>query len=421
MRFLKNIFCLAIMSWAVATVTAANPTATDYTPQQCAGSHIPYPDIEAQPELPDSLTAVFINHMGRHGARFPSSPANTKALREALMRADSAKTITPAGRQLLRLADFVAQRCHNRWGALDSLGMAEQRGIASRMWRAYPALFDNGNVSAISSYAPRCVASMFEFCHQLDRLNNRVEIITSSGRQNSQLMRPFDLDTEYLDWRQSQAWEEPYRMEYETTVPTAPARKIVGDLYKDSALDRQLSMTLYNFLSCLPAMGMPSEFEKYFTNAELNALWALDNLRHYLRYSASTLSTLPADMAAPLLVNLISTTDQAVLGQSPQTVMLRFGHAETMMPLLSLMRLRGAYYMTNYFDTVAMHWRDFDIVPMAANLQLILLKSKRGNYYVTLLLNEHQIPLLPNSDQLILPWSTAREYLNRCLPLHLQL
>ena len=75
-------------------------------------------------------------------------------------------------------------------------------------------------------------------------------------------MRPFDLDTEYIDWRESRAWEEPYRMEFETTVPTAPGRKIVGDLYKDSSRERRLSMTMYNFLSCLPAMGMANEFDQ---------------------------------------------------------------------------------------------------------------------------------------------------------------
>ncbi len=415
---------LPIFSIIIALVTfsgfAQDPTATHYTPEQCAGTHIPYPSPESLQALPDSLTAVFINHVGRHGARFPSSPANTRNLLKALHRADSAKTITPAGRELMKLAEYVDEKARNRWGALDSLGMAEQRGIASRMFRAYPNLFRDGNVSAISSYAPRCVMSMYEFTHQLDRLNNNVEIITSSGRQNSQLMRPFDLDTEYKEWRDSRQWEEPYHMLFETTVPTAPARKIVGDLVKTSEEARELSMTLYNFLSCLPAMGMRSEFSKYLTDSEVNALWSLANLRSYLRYSANTLSTLPADIASALLVNLITTTNAAVLGQSPQTVMLRFGHAETMMPLLSLMRLRGCYYMTNYFDTVALHWRDFDIVPMAANLQMVLLRSTKGNFYVRFDLNEHPIPLLPNSDTIYLPWSTAREYLNRCLPLHLQ-
>ena len=196
--------------------------------------------------------------------------------------------------------------------------------------------------------------------------------------------------------------------------------RLTGDfLSSDDA--RRLSMAAYNMLSCLPAMGLPNELAKYFTPEEYNALWSLANLRFYLRYSANTLSTLPSDIASALLMNLISTTDDAVLGQSPQTVMLRFGHAETMMPLLSLMRIRGCYYMTNYFDTTALHWRDFSVVPMAANLQMILLRSKSGNYYVRFDLNEQPVPLLPNSDAIYLPWATARQYLNRCLPLHLQI
>lgn len=412
-----SIICAFFVSM---TAFAADPTATNYTANECCGTHIPYPARQHDTALPDTLAPVFINHVGRHGARFPSSPSNTLELLRTLHRADSAKALTPLGKDLMKLADLVAARSHNRWGALDSLGMAEQRGIASRMFKAYPSLFKGGNVSAISSYSPRCVMSMYEFTHQLDRLNNNVEIITSSGRQNSQLMRPFDLDAEYLDWRDSRAWEEPYNMAYETTAPTAPARRLTGD-FLSSEDARRLSMTAYDVLSCLPSMGMANELAKYFTPEEYNALWALSNLRFYLRYSANTLSTLPADIASALLMNLISTTDAAVLGESPQTVMLRFGHAETLMPLLSLMRLRGCYYMTNYFDTTAMHWRNFHVVPMAANLQMILLKSKSGNYYVRFDLNEEPVPLMPNSDAIYLPWATARQYLNRCLPLHLQL
>ena len=90
------------------------------------------------------------------------------------------------------------------------------------------------------------------------------------------------------------------------------------------------------------------------------------------------------------------------------------------MPLLSLMRLRGCYYMTNYFDTVALHWKNFDIVPMGANLQMVLFKTDKGDYCVRFDLNERPVPLLPNSDEIYTPWQQAREYLVHCLPLHLQ-
>ncbi|MDE6269696.1 MAG: hypothetical protein K2M12_02425, partial [Muribaculaceae bacterium] len=117
------------------------------------------------------------------------------------------------------------------------------------------------------------------------------------------------------------------------------------------------------------------------------------------------------------------TTDYFIEGKDTVvTVRLRFGHAETLMPLLSLMRLRGCYYLTNYFDTVGLHWRDFDIVPMAANLQLVLFRAnKTGRYYVRASLNERPVPLLPNSEEIYISWTEARNYLMRCLPPEMQL
>ena len=298
--------------------------------------------------------------------------------------------------------------------------MAEQRGIASRMFRAYPRLFADGTVSAISSYSPRCVMSMYEFTHQLDRLNNSVELTTSSGRRNSPLMRPFDVVTEYVDWYKSREWKAPYDMYFETTAPTAPARRLITDPnYLSNSMAREVVWNEYKVLSGMPAMGLSIDLSKYFTTEELNALWSCQNLQHYLVRTATTLSSEPALIASELLLNLINTTDAAIEGKNAN-INLRFGHAETLMPLLSLMRLRGCYYMTNYFDTVALHWKDFDIVPMGANLQMVLFKTDKGDYCVRFDLNERPVPLLPNSDEIYTPWQQAREYLVHCLPLHLQ-
>nr|WP_289760752.1 hypothetical protein [Duncaniella muris] len=100
--------------------------------------------------------------------------------------------------------------------------------------------------------------------------------------------------------------------------------------------------------------------------------------------------------------------------------MLRFGHAETLMPLLSLMHLPGCYYMTNYFDTVGMHWRDFYVVPMASNLQMILFRAESGNYYLRVDLNETPVSLIPGRSIIYIPWNTAQDYLVRCLPIQMQ-
>lgn len=419
-RFLK-LLVIGLICVAPSVMSGADPMATDYPVDDCLGSAKPYPAQEEPSTYPDSLTPVFVNHVGRHGARYLSSAKTTVELTAFLNRADSAGVLAPLGKELLSLARYVADISHNRWGALDSLGMAEQRGIASRMFLAFPKLFINGKVNAISSYSPRCVMSMYEFTHQLDRLNNRVELYTASGHQTSPLMRPFDVDKSYIEWSASKEWDAPYNMFFETTAPASPARRLLTDpdfLSNKEALD--MSWTEYKVLVGLPAMGMAIDLEKYFTRAELNSLWACENLGHYLRRTATTLSAEPALIASDLLLDLITTTDAAVAGGNRFNVELRFGHAETLMPLLSLMRLRGCYYMTNYFDTVGLHWKDFDVVPMAANLQMILFRTDKDGWCVRFDLNERALPLFPDSTQIYIPWEDAREYLVRCLPLHLQ-
>lgn len=420
---MRSLTIIATLLLSIFIARGADPTDTSYSFQQCEGSAMPYPVPAESVTLPDSLTAVFINHVGRHGARFPSSPKNVTTLIRELAKADSAKALTPAGEELLTLAKFVSETSRNRWGALDSLGMAEQRGIASRMFRNYGMLFNDTHVNAISSYSPRCVMSMYEFTHQLDRLNNHVEITTSSGRQNSPLMRPFDLDPDFIEWAKSGDWKAAYEMQFETMMPTAPARKLFkGEYAKEMTNDhaRKVSYHAFKLLQGLSAIGLPSKMERYFTREEANQAWSCTNLSHYLERTASTLSTLPAEIAAPLLTDLLTTAEAAVEGKQQYAVMLRFGHAETLMPLLSLMHLDGCYYLTNYFDTVALHWKDFYVVPMASNLQMILVKSKSGKMYVRFDLNERPIPLLPGSDIIYTPWEQAREYLLRCIPLHLR-
>ncbi|MDE6199981.1 MAG: histidine-type phosphatase, partial [Muribaculaceae bacterium] len=321
----------------------------------------------------------------------------------------------------LGLTDYVAQRAHNYWGALDSLCMAEQRGIASRMFINYPELFINGNVSAISSYSPRCVMSMYSFTHQLDRLNNKVEIITSAGRQNSQLMRPFDLNKDYLDFMRSKVWETPWSDYADTRITAAPLRRVLGKDYPLTLSEtRSLAIDEYHFLGGLSAMSIDVDLSEFLSIDEINAMWSVYNLRQYLQRTASVLSSVPADIASPLVLDLIRTTDEAVAGNSDATVRLRFGHAETLLPLFSLLRLRGAYYLTNYYDTVGQHFKNFAIVPMAANLQMVLFKSQRGRHYVRFDLNERPIPLMPNDERIYIPWSEARDYMVRCLPLYEQ-
>lgn len=417
-RILFSIIGLFI---ATTLINAADPTATTYNNDECQGSLRPYPIPEQAYDYPDTLTPVFINHVGRHGSRFPASATNCLTLQRALIHADSIGSITPLGKQLLALTEFAIAQSNGRWGALDSLGMAEQRGIAARMFSNYPMLLNSGEVKAISSYSPRCLMSMYSFTHQLSRMNNKLEITASSGRSNSYLVRPFDVDQEYIDFRKNKEAMKPYEEYMQQTIPNAPLKRILGKTYPYESIDVQsLALVEYYVIAGMSAMQVQCNASDYFTTDEYNRLWSCFNLRQYLQRTSTTVSTIPADIASPLLLDIISATDDIISGKSTLKASLRFGHAETLMPLLSLMRLDGCYYKTNYFDTVAKNWRDFEVVPMSANLQIILFKSAKGDYYIRVDHNETPVALIPNSAEVYIPWEKARDYLMRCIPIYYQ-
>ena len=163
-------------------------------------------------------------------------------------------------------------------------------------------------------------------------------------------------------------------------------------------------------------MGLTSDASRYFTIEEYRNLWSIFNFRQYLLYSASTLSSRPAEIAAPLLQDIVMTADSVLTGKLHIAAKFRFGHAETLMPLLALMQLPGCHYLTNYFDTVADEWKDFASFPMAANLQLVYFKAPSGRIYVRGDLNERPVNLIPGKP-IYVEWNDLRSYWLGLLPL----
>lgn len=416
---------VAALTLLFFNASGAVPEVPDYTYRQCEGSLMPYTVPDHPVEYPDSLEAVFINHVGRHGARFPASPANCLALRKALATADSLGTITPLGRKLNKLNEEVISLANERWASLDSLGFAEQQGIATRMFMAFTEVFSgDALVEAMSSYSPRSMMSMYAFTHSLDRLNNRITFSTSTGRVNSKLLRPFDLAEDYLAFRRDNVVDSTYNAFVASTCPVSAIRRVLGERFPfaDADSERKLALSEYQVIAGLESMGLPSAMSAYFSKEEAQALWSCFNMRQYLHFTATTLSSVPADIAADLVADLIETTDAYISSPeaSPRAV-LRFGHAETLMPLLSLLRFPGCYYMTNYFDTVAGHWRNFDVAPMSANIQFILFKSRQtGRFYVRVDLNEHPVNLRQGDNSIYYQWGELRRYMMDLIPLYAQ-
>ncbi len=387
-------------------------SATDYTFNECRGSSMPYIDPVGSISVPDSLRVVMINHVGRHGARFMASGKKANAVKALLLSAQKKRTITLRGKKLLALTEKIINESNGRWGALDTLGKAEQRWLAARMGGAFSKILSkNSEVNAISSYVPRCVMSMYSFTHQLVRQNNKLEIYTSSGRQNNNLMRFFDGNKEFKDFENSDLVRNTVMAYADTMLNNRMLTQFIGSAYPLDSVDvYEGLMNIYSVLAGTAAIEMKCDIGQYFTKSEFNNLWAVANLKQYLTHSASSLSEVPAQIAAPLLENLIATTDSFISGADRTPVQLRFGHAETLMPLLALMHIPGCRYITDNLAEVAYNWRNFEIVPMAANFRLVLFRASSGRYYVRADLNEKPVELIPERPVYV-PWEDAKAYL----------
>lgn len=101
---------------------------------------------------------------------------------------------------------------------------------------------------------------------------------------------------------------------------------------------------------------------------------------------------------------------------------MRFGHEVALMPLAVLMELDSLGSEINDLTLVADRWRNYEIFPMASNIQMIFYRPENGKYdaddvLVKVLLNECEtnLPVRPvQSGSHYYRWSDLRNhYLQR--------
>lgn len=378
-----------------------------------AGSMTPY-DLTQDEGLAmvagDSLKPVMINYVARHGARFLSSQNKVSDLRAEMLKAKQYNSLTRQGSAFLQLLDNVENTTAQRWGALDSLGVVEEETLARQMVNLCPDLLKQGRVEAIATYVPRVVKSMYVFCHSLCSLSPDLQISTSEGKCYDSLLRFFDTDTLYSSYLKKGKWKGVYNEFVRQNVPEAPAHRLVGNAFGvDSQRYRKISLDMYAVLQSMRATGIAADYKQWMTEDEYERCWQAANLKHYLQRTATDISAIPDSAARPLLRSLIASMDKAGSDNAP-VADLRFAHAETLMPLFSLMQLPECRYSaTDNYASVRRYWKDSDVVPLGANLLIVSLKSPSGEIYVCMRLNGKWVAPMRNG-KFLLPYRQLRSF-----------
>ena len=387
--------------------------------QQYAGTAMPYPIVkDSFVFFQDSMVPFYVNHLGRHGARFPTSGKALNRVKEILELAQRENRLTSGGVTLLSTIQNLSETFDGQWGKLSVVGEEEQRGIARRMIERYPQLFsDSVKVQAIATYVPRCIHSMDAFLACMVEFNSSLHIQRNEGKQYNDILRFFDLNQSYVDYKENGDWRPIYETFVRRKISSA---SVMENFFLESGQEtdkeaEEFVMALFSIAAILPDTGTPINLDGLFTIGEWDNYWQTQNLRQYMSKSSSPIGRmLPVAIAWPLLSEFIHSADEVIEGKSDTRANFRFAHAETVIPFVALMGIEGTDVKVVVPDSVSKYWKDYEIAPMAANVQWIFYHDKAREIWVKFLLNEKEMTLPVSTSRFpYYRWETVCMYLKK--------
>ena len=119
-----------------------------------------------------------------------------------------------------------------------------------------------------------------------------------------------------------------------------------------------------------------------------------------------------ATIARPLINDIVGKADEALGKDSTLAADFRFGHDTGLLPLVATIGIEGMHENWSAFSAHE-HWSSSEFIPMAANLQMVFYRNKKGDILVKLLYNEKEtvIPALKPESGPYYTWSSLKEYL----------
>lgn len=411
----KTLLALIFTLPSIPAATAAirDDKVYEPLPAHLDGSMMIYDFTACDPiiTLPDSLEAIHVEYVARHGARFLSSRDKISDIETLLLEARKKNYLTADGMEFLRLLQIVEATNAGKWGDLSKIGIEEEAKLAARMHQMLPQLSMRGSkVEAISSPMPRCVMTMYEFTHGLVSKFDSIKVATDEGNQFLPLLCCFSANEKYAQWRENGDWREIYNDFVRRHVPILPALKIVSNPHLSNSQLRNITLQMYEVLKACRAAGLPAPTTQWMSEDEYEACWKASNLQHYLRNSISPLSDIAQSATMPLLKAIVNSADAAIMNPIGAPAFKGyFGHAETLLPLLAAMKLPGCYAMPENLDNLSKEWKVEEITPLAANLVILLAKAPSGTIYASLQLNGQNISPLPAEGEIV-KWNELRQY-----------
>nr|XP_033799712.1 multiple inositol polyphosphate phosphatase 1 isoform X1 [Geotrypetes seraphini] len=383
--------------------------------------------------LSDSCTPLQMIAVIRHGTRYPTKKQIKKLKQIHKMIKEKARMDTELVMDLKAWEMWYTDLMD---GQLVTKGEEDMKNLAVRLASMYPSLythekFKTCQLKFITSSKHRCVNSTTAFIdglvqnyfgHQKTQVDGLTDVGCAQYVINDELMRFFDHCPKFLTYieendtamHQVDAFKEgPEMRRVLKKIASAlhlPVKNINADLIQVA------------FFTCSFELAIKNENSPWcslFEEEDSKVLEYLNDLKQYWKrgygYDINSRSS------CGLFHYIFKSLDQAVsesnssqLISSP--VILQFGHAETLQPLLALMGLfkdEEPLDANNFARQTHRKFRSGRIVPYAANLLFVLYHCETAStseekYQIQLLLNEKLLPF-PHSEKNVSSYQELKE------------
>jgi hypothetical protein len=434
---MKKLFSLLLILTVAYNLTAVAQTpATDFL-----GTKTLYkaPAVKYTP-APAGYTPVFINHVGRHGARHLTKEVNTSYTYNLLAKADSAHTLTPKGQKLWQMVMALDKVEKGNVKSISKEGQNELKAIGERMYAHYGNVFKGAiNLNVGITKEVRTKQSADAFLSGLKKnFKTSADIKQYTDDTNlrfydfSPVYKQFEEDGEWLKYYQAMDKAEHiaqindafsaqvFKADFLKTLDADNREKFVNDVFGFATI-------VYSLKDEVKQAGFqPADvaFISLFTPAQIKSLSKLDLADDYYKKGPGVNNNgIQVRIAAPLLANFIKTADGFIKGDNINA-QLRFAHAETISPIAALMGISTANKATITLN-IGSFWQASQVIPLSSNIQWIFYKKANSNtYLVKVLLNEKEAHIagMKDSSSPYYKWDELRKlYINKLQQLHVGL
>jgi len=412
-----------VMLFGMTVCAYAQNSAFDFISKNrnfSASNYCIYPDsvLKKLTPSPRGKKPFYISHYGRHGSRYLSQRKGYDIPLRILAKGDSLGKLTPTGKDVMRQIQKIIDDSEGHWGDLTDLGKQQHKGIARRMMKRFPEVFEgSARVDARSTTVNRCILSMGSALQALVSRNPKLQITMDASKHDMWYMN--HQDKQLRDSMMNHAAKVAFQEYSETRKHN---ERLMRVLFNDSVYVRDsvndADLLYYVMKTALiqqnTRMHWQTDLIELFTYEEIHQFWQMENAWWYFMYGPSLLNggNQPYTQRY-LLRRIIEEADSCIRLKKPGA-QLRFGHETIILPLTCLLGINDFGYQTADLNELEEHgWWACLVFPMASNIQLIFYREDvfDEDVLVKVLLNENEATLpLPTDDAPYYHWRDFREY-----------